>query len=419
MIVWVWRDCEPLPFDPNNPRLMRAGMLCAALAARGHQVRWFNSTYDHYQKRFRSQAPGTYELDDGVKVELVEGLGYFSNGAPRRLIHNALVARRIVRRAREIAASERPDVIVADLPMPDTALAAVTLAREWAIPSVVSVRDLWPDFFVSFLSPAKSLVAKPFIWNLDRIVKAACRGADHLIGISEGYLDWALKKAGRKRECRDAIAPLGYAPPTLDAGDGATDSLAAKGIDFGKDLITFIGSWGRTYDLEMLLEAARLLEHEPGLQFVIAGKGEQGAAFEAAAAKLDNVVLPGWLDKTEIATLLGHSAVALGPYSVDAPQGLPNKLFEYMAAGLFQVTTLRSEARAVLDRSGGGIVVPGGDARAFADAIVEGRRIGASPARRAQISAFFTEHFDAARVYNDYAAKLEEIVAQRGARVDA
>jgi len=421
MIVWVWRDCEPLPFDPNDPRLMRAGMLCAALAKRGHRVRWFNSTFDHYQKRIRSQPPGSYVLDDGVQIELVKGVGYSSNGSPRRLLHNALVGRRFDRRARHIASSmgELPDVIIADLPMPDSALAAVRLAKEWSVPSVVSVRDLWPDFFSSFIHPAKAWAARPFIANLDRMVRAACSGADHLIGISNGYLNWALEKAGREQRNGDAIAPLGYAPPAVKANEMTLAGLKAKGIDLNKDLATFIGSWGRTYDLDLLLAAAKKLQRDESLQFVIAGKGEQGAAFSEAAGKLGNVALPGWLDNQEIAALLAQSSVALAPYSVDAPQGLPNKLFEYMAAGLYQVTTLRSEAREVLGQSGAGIVVSDNDAETFAQAIVEARGIGRGAAKRAQIKAYFAEHFDASKVYGDYAIKLEQIVLSGGDPCDA
>lgn len=417
MIVWVWRDCEPLPFDSNNPRLMRAGMFCAALAARGHQVRWFNSTFDHYQKHFRTQGPGTHRLDDGVQVELVKGLGYFSNSAPRRLVHNAIVAQRFMRRAEEIAAEtgQRPDVIVADLPIPDSALAAVRLAKKWQVPSVVSIRDLWPDFFLSFLSPAKAMLAKPFIANLDRIVRSACREADHLIGISEGYLAWSLERAGRARRHGDMVIPLGYAPRKVDADSAKLASLTAKGVDFSKDLATFVGSWGRTYDLEMLLGAAEALSGERDLQFVIAGQGEQGLMFEEAAKKLPNIVLPGWLDRDEIAALLEHSTVALAPYSVSAPQGLPNKLFEYLAAGVFQVTTLGSEAREVLDESGAGLTVPGGDPEAFAAAIVAGRTAGRVPEKRKQIKAYFAEHFDADNVYARYVEELENIVSNRTA----
>ena len=415
MKIWVWRDCEPLPIDLNKPRLMRAGMLCAALAARGHEVRWFNSTFNHYQKSFRAQAPGSYRLDDGTLVELVAGLGYLSNGAPRRLLHNALVARRFVRRARELARveTERPDIIVADLPMPDSALAAVRLARDWSIPSVVSVRDLWPDFFASFLSPAKALVARPLIANLDRMVRAACSEAHHLVGISQGYLDWALDKAGREQGLGDCVAPLGYAPEPVAAQGNSRASLEGKGVDLDKKLATFIGSWGRTYDLKILLEAARRLQDENDLQFVIAGKGEQGAQFEAAAAKLRNVVLPGWLNRSEIAFLLENSTIALAPYSQAAPQGLPNKLFEYLAAGLFQVSTLRSEAKTVLEQSGGGMVVPGGDPAAFAAGICRALEVGGDPAAKQAIKNYFAEYFVASKVYNDYVSKLEEFAVGR------
>nr|WP_232366851.1 glycosyltransferase family 4 protein [Alteripontixanthobacter muriae] len=384
-------------------------MLCATLAARGHTVRWFCSSFDHYRKRIRTQAAGRYTLESGVIIELVEGLGYATNGAPRRLLHNALVARRFTARAEEIATylEEKPDLILADLPISDSAYAAVRLARQWNVPSVVSIRDLWPDFFVTFLPPLVGLLAKPLIWNLDRIAKVACAGADHLVGISGEYLAWGLKKAGRDRREGDAIIPLGYDPPSGKARANALERLYAKGIDPKKDSAIFIGSWGKTYDLDMLADAASLLQKDENLQFVIAGDGEQGGLFRSRVKGIANIVLPGWLDRDEIAALLENGAVALSPYSASAPQGLPNKLFEYMASGLYQISTLGGEAGRVVGGSGSGAVVSAGDARGFADAISVARSSGIGADRREGIKAYFREHFDAEKVYGKYAALLE------------
>lgn len=409
--IWIWRDCEPLPIDPGNPRLMRAGMLSEVLAQRGHQVHWFISTFDHYQKRTRIQQPGTYRLDNGVAVELVAGIGYGNNGSPRRLVHNAIVASRFVSRAkRTIARDGSPEIIVADLPMPDSALAGVRLARRLGIPSVVSIRDLWPDFFKTFLSPAKAILASPFIANIDRVSRAACREADQLIGISDGYLGWGLEKAGRARKPTDAIVPLGYAPPGLRDTATGEHALRAKGIDLTKKLATFIGSWGRTYDLELVADVARILSARDDIQFVVAGKGEMGAMFEERARQLPNIVTPGWLDRDEISLLLSRSSVALGPYTPSAPQGLPNKIFEYMAAGLFQVTTLGEEARDVLDRCEGGIIVEPGNAEQFATAVQRGIELGSTQENRKRIRLSFAERFDADKVYADYADLIEETV---------
>ena len=413
MRIWIWRDCEPLPTDPGEPRLMRAGMFSKRLAAAGHDVRWFNSTFDHYQKRQRDLAPGAYPLEPGLTLELLKGRGYSSNASPTRFIHNAMVARRAVERARDLLASGEPapDVMIMDMPLPELAAAGVRLARELGVPSVVCIRDIWPDFFLRFLPKSVIWAAGPFVWYMDRIVREACKGADSIVGISPGYLQWGLRKAGRPRAETDPILPLGYSPERVSADlDAATRRLAGKGIDFSRSLAVFIGSWGFTYDMELMLDAAEALADRDDIQFVVAGGGEQSSLVRSRAANLPNVVLPGWIDRQEIGALLEKAAVGLSPYRRAAPQGMPNKLFEYMSAGLFQIATLAGEAAELIGEERLGIVVPAGDRASFVEAVLRSIDDGHGPEERERIRTYFDRHFDADRIYADYAAHLDRLV---------
>lgn len=413
MTIWIWRDCEPLPTDPGARRLMRAGMFSQRLAAAGHRVRWFNSTFDHYQKRHRDTEPGSYELSDGVTLELVKGLGYRSNGSPSRFVHNLLSARRFTDRGRALrAGGEIPDVMVMDMPLPETAAAGVKLASEWGIPSVVCIRDVWPDFFLRFLPRSVVWAAGPFVWHMDRIVRTACANATSIVGISKGYLDWGLAKAGRKRRDTDPILPLGYSPERVSGNlVRAQERLEAKGVDFSKSLAIFIGSWGYTYDIDLLLAAAEGLSHRDDIQFVITGSGEQADLIAARAPALKNAVFPGWVDRDEIGVLVQRAAVGLSPYRHAAPQGMPNKLFEYMSAGLFQVATLAGESADLLSSERLGQTVPARDREAFAAAVLQAVDSGQPPEERERIRRYFDDHFDADRVYGDYTTHLERLVA--------
>src|SRR5690606_5857649 len=104
--------------------------------------------------------------------------------------------------------SKPPDIILTDIPTTEGAAAAIAYALEKKMPSVLSIRDLWPDTFGDQLPrplrPAASILTAPFQWQ----ARFACRNATSLVGISENYLDWALQKAGRERTSRDAVFPL-------------------------------------------------------------------------------------------------------------------------------------------------------------------------------------------------------------------
>ena len=412
--IWIWRDCEPIPSDPGNPRLMRAGMLAQALVEAGHQVRWFNSNFDHYHKRWREEGAGSFEIVPKMILELVNGIGYSSNTALKRFLHNHICARKSRQRAHEIVAKtgRRPDIMVMDMPMPEMAHAGVRLAKEWDIPSVLSIRDLWPDFFTKFLSPTNALLAAPLISFMDWQIRTACRDSTSIVGISQGYLDWALTKAGHPARDEDVIFPLGYSPVfEQNKADSLGTLFKSKGIDPTKTLVTFVGSWGKTYDLNFLLDVAMKLKKYEDIQVVIAGGGEQKDLVEKRALSLENVVLPGWLSGQEIGDLLAVTSVAVAPYTASAPQGMPNKLFEYMSAGLYQVTTLEGESADLLNSQNIGNAVPLGNPDAFSDAIHDGIKFMNTTGERARIQKYFDENFHANSIYRDYTKHLESLVA--------
>ena len=49
MDIWVIKDGEPLPIEPDA-RVLRTGLLAAELVRRGHTVTWWTSTFAHHRK---------------------------------------------------------------------------------------------------------------------------------------------------------------------------------------------------------------------------------------------------------------------------------------------------------------------------------------------------------------------------------
>ncbi|HEV7276368.1 MAG TPA: glycosyltransferase [Devosiaceae bacterium] len=415
MKVWLVRDTEPVPGDAGKGRLLRAGMLCEALVGHGHQVRWFTSTFDHYAARHRPGGRQSRGVGSNLVVEILPGLGYRRSLSLRRILHNRSFARAFLGAAGELG--ERPDIILADLPTTESAAAAVALAREWGIPSIVSVRDRWPDFFVSYLPAWSRWLARPAIGVLDRQARRACRGASAIVGISEAYLEWGLGKAGRERGAEDAVIPLGYPAPASEPGDEEKAERYCRelGVSPTDRLVCFVGSWGRTYDLDTAVEAALLLRDRLGLRFVFAGDGESHARIARRVGGVDSIILPGWIDSDQVRWLLRRAEVGLMPYDAAAPQGLPNKIFEYMAYGVFQVSTLAGEAAEMLAACDAGITCPSGDAGAIARAIETAVERSRDPMLRRKIEELFMSRYDARIVYGNYVRVIESI-AQKGRR---
>lgn len=408
--IWVVRDMEPLPTDDGDRRLMRCAMLCNALAGRGHEVVWFTSSFDHYAKRQRTRRSETHRIADNYRIEVLHAPGYRHNISPFRVWHNRVFARAF--RAAAERATERPDIIVADLPTTEAAEAAMRLARQWNLPSLLSIRDLWPDFFSDFLPPAVRPLTRFALAGFERQAAYACRHATAIIGISPRYLEWGLAKGGRAGSALDAVVPLGYQPAPVPDGDRA-NLLRQLGADPARPLVSFVGNWGATYDLDTVVEAAARLEGRSDALFVLAGDGHERERLLKRIDALSNVVAPGWLSAGEIALLLDASAIGLMPYRQGAPQGLPNKIFEYMAYGAFQISTLQGEAAELLARLGAGRTVAAGDGEAMAAAIGEVLAQDADTGRvgidRSRIRDQFLARYSASAIYADLSRRIEDL----------
>lgn len=405
MKVWLIRDLEPTPLDGNEVRLLRAGMLSRALSHRGHETIWFTSAFNHYSRKLRP--PGRFNCEAGLTIEVLPGQGYRNNIGFARLLHNARFGRHFVEAARR--ASDRPDLILADMPTTEAASAAVRFGRETGLPTVVTVRDLWPDFFAEFFpKPLRPLIDLG-LRRLDQQARYACRNATSLIGISEDYLAWGQRK-GERNSSLDRVFHLGYPRPDLFDERSVDEVMSQFEIPRRAKVAAFVGSWGVTYDLPLLLQTAELLKDQEDLIMAVAGDWTLRPDLAAAFRRLPNVRILGWLDKNQVSALLSRSFVGLLPYRSNAPQGLPNKIFEYMAYGVYQITTLSGEAARLLEETGSGRRVDAGSVHALAAAIQDALIHETDEDMRRLRRATFQARFEASKIYDSLIDHLELVV---------
>ena len=67
--VWLVNEGENLPGDDNNPRLQRMGLLAYELEKLGPKVTWWQSTFNHYQKKFRYHEDKDIELTENLEMK--------------------------------------------------------------------------------------------------------------------------------------------------------------------------------------------------------------------------------------------------------------------------------------------------------------------------------------------------------------
>ena len=221
-----------------------------------------------------------------------------------------------------------------------------------------------------------------------RIERSVFRRATRVVAVTE-VLAGILRQEGVEAE-RLLVTPNGvelerYAEPgdrnaraRARAALGLPEEDQANGTDVVLGFVGFYRDWHR---LDVAVEA--LLQ--PGLErahLVLIGEGPARADLEARASALgcaDRVVFAGRHPHDRVPGLLPAFDVALLP-AINA-YASPLKLHEYMAAGLACVAPDQQNLREVLDHDHNAVLVPPGDADAFAQAVVELARDGGRRAR--------------------------------------
>jgi colanic acid biosynthesis glycosyl transferase WcaI len=158
-----------------------------------------------------------------------------------------------------------------------------------------------------------------------------------------------------------AIYPLPARPAAL---------AATLEIPAGRQIALYSGNLGEKQGVELLVEAARLLQARGDLLFLVVGEGAARARLEAAAQGLGNLLFRPLVEAERLNELLNLAAVHLLPQRGDAADlVLPSKLSGMLASGRPIVATATPETGVARAVEGAGLVVPPGDAAAFARAI--------------------------------------------------
>jgi len=231
------------------------------------------------------------------------------------------------------------------------------------VPIVRNVDDLWPEVFYE-LGYVKSKFAKKmldFLAWLSYIVPSA------VTPISEGYKRFIVSK-------------YGVSPDKIHVVEVGVDRVASFSADKNegeKDrfVVMYSGVLGLGYDFDVVLEAARLLQEQEDIVFVIRGVGELAPSLERRIMELSlkNVVLDSsFLPKDELETLLGSADVFVLPMASMSfvEEGLPTKVFEYQAYGKPIICVSGGESARYVEVTGSGLVVKPNDANGLAEAVV-------------------------------------------------
>ena len=400
--IWLVIDSEPLPVMDGYKK-MRMGELADKLLAQGHEVTWFASTFFHITKSKVYDDDQDIMVKDRLRMILLESGSYKKNIDLARWRHHKKFAQNLAAKMRELDA---PDVIVTAFPIVGMAYEVVRFGREKDVPVIVDIRDMWPDIFVDHI-PFMKYVKWIALRSMDKMAKYCFRGARSLVAVSQTFLDWGVNKVGDAPESR-AVFPLG-ARNLTQQNDPDTEKVAIlrQAVE-GKTVFTYLGSFGRVYNLDVVCQVARRF-HDQGrddVHFILAGHGVQFDELVAQCDGLPNVSFPGWLLGNEVGPVMGMSDVAILPNKADL---IPNKLFDYVASGLPVVASLQGEGAEFLTREQLGVLYQHDQPDTLEAALLDLMDADKQSVCSANAARVFADQFDSEGIYQRFAAHVCDI----------
>lgn len=352
--------------EPIGIAVYTSGM-AEALAAEGHEVRVIAG--QPYYPAWRI-ADGhrawafSVGVENGVSVLRVPHYIPARPASARRLLHHASFAATALLPAVWTGLSWRPDVVLTVAPSLIAAPVARLAALVGGASSWVHVQDFEVEagFATGLLNDAG---------RLGRLARwfegAVLRSFERVSSISpEMCRRLEAKKVERERISEfhnwadvEAVRPMTGPSPYRREWNIETEHVAL-----------YAGNIANKQGIDIVLDTARLLRQRRDLSFVICGEGPNRSALEERAHGLGNVQFRDLQPRERLHELMGLATLHLLPQLAGAADlVLPSKLANMLASGRPVVATAAPGTGLVPEVEGCGLVVPPGDAGAFADAI--------------------------------------------------
>jgi len=242
-------------------------------------------------------------------------------------------------------------------------LAALRIARDYSVPFIYEVRDLWPETLTEIggwsqhhpAVVASRLMSRYLYGHADQVV-TLLPGSESVIA-SYGV----------------AASRIAVIPNGVDFQRTETTSRRIPGTE-GSFLVVYAGSHGLFNALDQLIDAATRFDRigDSQLKFLLIGSGREKARLQRRVCEegVHNVVFADPVPKNEIYALLkGADAFFVGtPHTGLCDAGISmNKLMDYLAVGRPVVLACDASQNPV-SFSGGGLVVASERPEQLADA---------------------------------------------------
>ena len=367
MNIWILNHYAVSPDISGGTRHYDLGK---ELVERNYNVIIFASSFHYSQHREMKLVRGErWKLEEinGVKFIWLKTFSYQKNDWRRVLnmvsysFSSYLLGRKITRIEPSIF---KPDVIIGSSVHLLAVLSAYCLSKYYRAKFIMEVRDLWPQTLIDLGALSKNNL---FIRDLRALEKFLYKRAKRIITL----LPKASNYIANYRVNREKIV---WIPNGVDLE--RFKNIKKEKLD-SQFRVLYLGAFGRTNALDIVLKAAKIIQDEgyKEIKFALVGDGEEKLKLVRQKERLnlknvefgnpiskDNV--PEFLQKADVA-LFNLAKVAVFKYGISS-----NKLFDYLASGKPIVFSVNAPNR-IIEESGCGISIPPEEPETMAKAIIQ------------------------------------------------
>jgi len=404
--VWILQTGEPLQIDSNGLRPMRAMNLSKALTDQGHHVTLWSSDFDHFTKQHRFGTEKTIEVSSQLTIRLIKSRGYKSHIGVGRLLDHAQLGWNLRRMLKDETA---PDVSFVGYPPIEPAWVMTRWLHNHNSPTILDIKDAWPDnlveAFPSTLKPLAKIIFYPYLI----MMKQTLRLSDGITSVSQEFLDWCLRKAGRTQNKNDFVFPLSSQKISFHNKEIAEATKWWNDFEVSTSSLLrgyFVGSLTDAFDFDPIINAAKNLP----ISFIIAGDGPRLEVLRRETQDIPNLIFPGRVSSVQAQVLSSLSNFSLAPLASrsDFEMSIPNKFYDAMQLGKPMITSLEGPARRLIEKHNCGLFY--GSENEFINILSKLLEDTDSLDKMSQNAmARYKEEFDYFKVYGDAVERLFEL----------
>lgn len=339
------------------------------LAQNGYKVIFWTANFSHTFKKARSKGWKKIRVCDNFDVILVPTRPYKGNISIGRVLFEIGFSRHLFSAFKK---SKKPDLILTAGTGLVTAFYPIwPYVKNNPIPVIYDIMDI--HLFNSYMEKNHKLfvpMAKMLTKNIEWREKNFYKHVSAVCGLGRNQLEIAKQRVGKEE-----------IPSCLVYNGIIVDDFRNKMQESNSEIVlpekkegwiwcVYAGSLGPSYDVGTILKCAETVkQNDDHIQFIIAGAGPQQEDVRNASKDNNRIIYIGAVKPENLPYIYSQCDVGLCTYTSYSTVDMPDKFYDYTAAGLAVVNSLQGELKEYVVDAGAGVQYQAEDSASLYESI--------------------------------------------------